>query len=294
MQKYRLSALGKWTLVSTRLFLSWLFSFTCSSIMSGCTSNSVAYPQKLQNLGICSWQVPTCRESGRVGRARPGHLSDMNLCSAFSHHLGQLHGTSHVGLIHCLCMPGDQKTRTCELFWVGELLFSVHLSRSFLVNLVSLLLAYHPLGPTTFWVRPPVLSICVALCVQLSTCVPKCYLHVAGKAKDTVTVIGLVLIQCSEEGAHRYRLSSDTSPEVVQVKWHPYTSSPLFNTTQIHRVPDQMMPWETCPLWAHSSCLPWAESSFSIWNAPRGFEPPRPHWFAKCQDSLSVALVRPR
>ena len=230
MQKYRLSAPGTWILVSTRLFfLSWLFSFTCSSIMSGWTSNSVTYPQKLQNLGICSWQVPTCRAPGRVGSVRPGQLSDMSLCSAFSHHLGQLHGTSHVGLIHCLCIPsGDQKTRTSELIWLGELLFGVHLSRSFLANVVSLLLAYHPLGPTTFWVRPPVLSICVGLCVQLSTCVPKCYLHVAGKgqryartSKNTVTVIGLVLIQCSKEGAYGYRLSSDTSPEAVKVKWHP-------------------------------------------------------------------------
>ena len=28
---------------------------------------------------------------------------DMCLCAAFSHQLGQLHSTSHAGLIHCLC-----------------------------------------------------------------------------------------------------------------------------------------------------------------------------------------------
>ena len=41
MQKYKLSSPGTWILVSTQLSLSWLFSFTCSLIMSRCTSNSV-------------------------------------------------------------------------------------------------------------------------------------------------------------------------------------------------------------------------------------------------------------
>ena len=41
-------------------------------------------------------------------------------------------------------------------------------------------------------------------------------------------------------------------PEAIKVRWHPYTSSLLFNTTHAHGVPKQMMPWETCTFWAQS------------------------------------------
>ena len=65
------------------------------------------------------WPAEQCR----VGSTCYKQLYRMHLHSAFSHHLGQLHSTSHVGLMHCLCIPsGDQKTRTSEFSWLEELL----------------------------------------------------------------------------------------------------------------------------------------------------------------------------
>lgn len=56
-------------------------------------------PSKLTKSWHCSRHGPTCRASGRPGCARRGQLSDLRLCSTFSHNLGQLHSTSHVRMI---------------------------------------------------------------------------------------------------------------------------------------------------------------------------------------------------
>uniref|UniRef100_A0ABI0P1G7 Uncharacterized protein n=1 Tax=Bos taurus TaxID=9913 RepID=A0ABI0P1G7_BOVIN len=51
-----------------------------------------------------SWHLLVTRtdlqSSERVGSTRHEQLYDMRLRSAFSHHLGQLQSTSHIGLIH--------------------------------------------------------------------------------------------------------------------------------------------------------------------------------------------------
>ena len=121
MHKYKLSSPGTWVLVTTRVSLSWLFSFTCSSIMSDCTSNS-----ELASKATKFWRLlltgTDLQRMGQVGNARPGQLNDRHLHSAFSHHLGQLPSISQAIPIHCLCSPsGDQKTRTSGLSWLGQL-----------------------------------------------------------------------------------------------------------------------------------------------------------------------------
>ena len=85
--------------------------------------------------------------------------------------------------IVCAILQGTRKQGRLGSADVENCLLGVHLSRSFLVKFVSLLLAFHPLGPTTFWARPPVLSICVAFNVYLSTCASKWYLPLAGKGQ---------------------------------------------------------------------------------------------------------------
>ena len=85
--------------------------------------------------------------------------------------------------IVCAILQGTRKQGRLGSAGMENCLLGVHLSRSFLVKFVSLLLAFHLLGPTTFWVRPPVLSICVAFFVHLSTCASKCYLPLAGKGQ---------------------------------------------------------------------------------------------------------------
>ena len=129
---------------------------------------------------------------GQVGNARPGQLSDRHLRSAFSHHLGQLPRPVRLfWSIVCATLQGTRKQGRLGSADLENCLLGVHLSRSFLVIFVSLLLAFHPLGPTTFWMRPPVLSICVAFDVHLSTCASKCYLPLAGKGqRDARASIG--------------------------------------------------------------------------------------------------------
>ena len=123
-------------------------------------------------------------ENWAGGNARPGQLSDRHLRSAFSHHLGQLpRPVRLLWSIVCATLQGTRKQGRLGSADLENCLLGVHLSRSYLVKFVSLLLAYHPLGPTTFWVRPPVLSICVAFNVHLSTCASKYYLPLTGKVQ---------------------------------------------------------------------------------------------------------------
>ena len=123
-------------------------------------------------------------------RHQPAVLA-MNSCSSVLHSPITLNSfTVPVSMLACsIAYAFLQGTRKQGILGSADLenrFISVHLPRWFLVNDVPLLLAYYPLQPTTFWVRPPVLPICVAFCVHLYTCVPKCYLRVAGEGqRDT-------------------------------------------------------------------------------------------------------------
>ena len=90
-------------------------------------SNFVTYPQRLQNLGICQWHGPTCRAASRVGSTCHEQLYDMRLRSAFSHHLGQLHSTSHIGLIH---VGTENKDLWAQLTWRTSLSVCTYLGHS--------------------------------------------------------------------------------------------------------------------------------------------------------------------
>ena len=144
---------------------------------------------------------------GQVGNARPGQLSDRHLRSAFSHHLGQLpRPVRLLWSIVCATLQGTRKQGRLGSADLENCLLGVHLSRSYLVKFVSLLLAYHPLGPTTFWVRPPVLSICVVsmrtclLCFQvLSPFSRKRPKRCLSLHRPPGTVMGLCVIQCCED-----------------------------------------------------------------------------------------------
>ena len=68
--------------------------------------------------------------------------------------------------IACAFLQGTRKQGPLSSADLKNCFLGVHLSRSSLVNVVPLLLAYHPLQPTAFWRRPPVLPICVAFCVH--------------------------------------------------------------------------------------------------------------------------------
>ena len=119
--------------------------------------------------------------------------------------------------IACAFLQGTRKQGPLGSADVENRFLSVHLPRSFLVNVVALLLAYYPLWSTTLWVKPSVLPICVAFCAPVYLCPqvlspcsrkrPKRHLSLQ---ESQETVIGLGLIQCCEEGAHGYRVSSDT------------------------------------------------------------------------------------
>ena len=89
--------------------------------------------------------------------------------------------------IACAFFQGTRKRGPLDSADLENRFLSVHLPRSFLVNVVAFLLAYHPLWPTTLWVKPSVLPISVAFCA-LYTCAPKCYLRVAGKGQRDVWV----------------------------------------------------------------------------------------------------------
>ena len=56
--------------------------------------------------------------------------------------------------------------------------------------------------------------------------------------------------------------------------WETCPLSLLFMTTLTHGIHTQMMTWETCPYWAHSSSLPWADSSFLSQKQQGGLLPP--------------------
>ena len=72
--------------------------------------------------------------------------------------------------IACAFPQGTRKQGPLSSADLKHCFLGVHLSRSFLVNVVPFLLAYPPLQPTTFWMRPPVLPICVAFCVYHFLC----------------------------------------------------------------------------------------------------------------------------
>ena len=96
----------------------------------------------------------------------------MNSCSSVLHSPITLNSfTVPVSMLACsIAYAFLQETRKQGTLGSADLenrFIGVHLPRWFLVNDVPLLLAYYPLQPTTFWVRPPVLPICVAFCDKL-------------------------------------------------------------------------------------------------------------------------------
>ena len=112
--------------VTTPLFLSLSLSFIRSSIKSMSSSTSMTYPGRLYSPWICSWGEPTCKEVGGFGRSPHGELSDVPLCSVFSHHVGQVHSAHHFGMLPFPGLSFQEPHRDGQGFctWLTSVQFS--------------------------------------------------------------------------------------------------------------------------------------------------------------------------
>ena len=70
--------------------------FPCSSVKLMPSSTFMTYPGMLHNLRICLWGEGTCKEVISVLSALHGELSDVNMCSLFSYHFGEVNSANHV------------------------------------------------------------------------------------------------------------------------------------------------------------------------------------------------------
>ena len=159
----------------------------------------------------------------------------MRLSSTFSHNLGQVHSTSHVGMIplpvHPFMEP-ENKGLWAQLTWrtAFSVCTSLHHALSSLCPIASLssVKAHNILAEA---LCPPYLwsFLCepVYLCPQaLSLCSRKRSMRCPSLQEPEDTVAGPGLIHCREEGAHASIGSlpiQGMGPEARKVRWHPWT-----------------------------------------------------------------------